>query len=128
MFELINDVESYPEFLPWCKSTKLLSRDDQKLCGRLEVSRIGISQMFTTCNLLYPYERIEIRLEEGPFKRLHGEWRFKALREDACKIELELEFEFSGKLINSAFGTVFSQIANTLVDAFCKRADEVARG
>jgi ribosome-associated toxin RatA of RatAB toxin-antitoxin module len=69
-----------------------------------------------------------IQLKDGPFKRLHGEWRFTALREDACKVELELEFEFAGKLINSAFGAVFSQIANTLVDAFCKRADEVARG
>jgi len=127
MFELINDVEAYPRFLPWCKSTRLLSRDEHRLCGQLEVSRIGISQSFATCNDLYPYERIVINLQEGPFRRLHGEWRFTALREDACKVELELEFEFSGKLINSAFGAVFGQIANTLVDAFCKRADEVAR-
>lgn len=127
MFELINDVESYPRFLPWCRSTRLLSRDEKQLCGELEVSRIGISQTFATCNELHPYERIEIKLQDGPFKRLHGEWRFRALREDACKVELELDFEFSGKLINSAFGAVFSQIANTLVDAFCKRADEVAR-
>lgn len=128
MFELINDVESYPQFLPWCKSTQLLSRNEEELCGRLEVSRIGISQTFSTCNRLFPYERILITLHEGPFKRLQGEWRFTALREDACKVELELDFEFSGKLINSAFGAVFSQIASTLVDAFCKRADEVARG
>ncbi len=128
MFELINDVESYPQFLPWCKSTQLLSRNEEELCGRLEVSRIGISQTFSTCNRLFPYERIVIRLQDGPFKRLQGEWRFTVLREDACKVELELDFEFSGKLINSAFGAVFSQIANTLVDAFCKRADEVARG
>ncbi|MCW8902454.1 MULTISPECIES: type II toxin-antitoxin system RatA family toxin [Sedimenticola] len=128
MFELINDVESYPQFLPWCKSTQLLSRNEEELCGRLEVSRIGISQTFSTCNRLFPHERIVIRLQDGPFKRLQGEWRFTALREDACKVELELDFEFSGKLINSAFGAVFSQIANTLVDAFCKRADEVARG
>ena len=128
MFELINDVESYPQFLTWCKSTQLLSRNEEELCGRLEVSRIGISQTFSTCNRLFPHERIVIRLQDGPFKRLQGEWRFTALREDACKVELELDFDFSGKLINSAFGAVFSQIANTLVDAFCKRADEVARG
>ncbi len=127
MFELINDVESYPQFLPWCKSTELLSRSEEKLCGRLEVSRVGISQSFSTCNQLFPYERIVIQLQEGPFKHLQGEWRFTALREDACKVELELDFEFSGRLINSAFGAVFGQIANTLVDAFCKRADEVAR-
>lgn len=128
MFELINDVESYPQFLPWCKTTKLLSRTEEELCGQLEVSRIGISQTFSTCNRLFPYERIVLQLLDGPFKRLQGEWRFTALREDACKVELELDFEFSGKLINSAFGAVFAQIANTLVDAFCKRADEVARG
>ena len=125
MYDLINDVQSYPEFLPWCRSTRLISQDEAKLCGELEVARIGISQKFSTCNLLYPYERIVIQLKEGPFKQLRGEWRFSVLREDACKVELELEFEFSGKLINSAFGRVFSQIANTLVDSFCKRAKEV---
>jgi len=125
MFELINDVESYPEFLPWCRSTKLLSRDDELLCGELEVARIGVRQTFSTCNRLHPYERIDIELQEGPFKKLTGGWRFTALREDACKVELELDFEFSGKLINKAFSSVFGQIANTLVDAFCKRANEV---
>lgn len=127
MFDLVNDVESYPRFLPWCRSTELLSRNDEQLCGRLEVARAGISQKFSTCNRLHPFNRIEIALQEGPFKALHGEWRFTALREDACKVELELDFEFSGRLINTAFGAVFSQIANTLVDAFCKRADEVYR-
>jgi ribosome-associated toxin RatA of RatAB toxin-antitoxin module len=127
MFGLINDVESYPEFLPWCRSTRLLSRSETELCGELEVARIGISQKFSTCNTLYPYGRIEIRLKDGPFKQLRGHWRFTPLREDACKVELELEFEFSGRLINSAFGRVFSQIANTLVDAFCQRANEVYR-
>ncbi len=125
MFELINDVESYPEFLPWCRSTKLLSRDDEFLCGELEVVRVGVRQTFSTCNRLYPYERIDIELQEGPFKKLQGGWRFTALREDACKVELALDFEFSGKLIDKAFSAVFGQIANTLVDAFCKRADEV---
>jgi ribosome-associated toxin RatA of RatAB toxin-antitoxin module len=125
MYELVNDVESYPQFLPWCRTTRLLFRDDQQLCGELEVARAGIRQTFSTCNLLYPEHRIEIRLREGPFKRLQGTWTFTPLREDACKVELELDFEFSGRLINAAFGAVFSQIANTLVDAFCKRANEV---
>ncbi len=127
MFELINDVESYPEFLPWCRSTRLLSRSETELCGELEVVRVGIRQKFSTCNTLHPFERIDIRLKDGPFKQLQGHWRFTALREDACKVQLELEFEFSGRLINSAFGRVFSQIANSLVDAFCRRADEVYR-
>ncbi len=125
MFDLVNDVESYPQFLPWCSATTLLSRDDKELCGELEVSRVGIRQRFSTCNILHPYERIDIRLRDGPFQELSGCWRFNALRDDACKVELELDFEFSGKLINTAFGAVFRQIADTLVDAFCRRADEV---
>ena len=128
MFELVNDVESYPQFLPWCRSTRLLSRTESELCGQLEVSRIGIHQTFSTCNTLHPYDRIDIQLRDGPFRQLQGHWRFAALREDACKVELELEFEFSGRLIDKAFGALFNQIANTLVDAFCKRAQEVYGG
>lgn len=125
MFDLVNDVESYPEFLPWCSSTTLLSRTEDKVCAELEVARIGVSQKFTTCNRIVPGKHMDIQLVEGPFKHLHGRWEFKALRDDACKVELELDFSFSGKLINAAFGAVFNQIANTLVDAFSKRADEV---
>ncbi|MES9902855.1 MAG: type II toxin-antitoxin system RatA family toxin [Sedimenticola sp.] len=128
MFELANDFESYPQFLPWCHSTRLISREGEYLCAELEVARMGVRQKFSTRNRLYPYERIVIELQEGPFKRLSGEWRFTTLREDACKVELELDFSFSGKLINKAFGAVFSQIASTLVDSFCKRADEVHSG
>ncbi|MCP3669097.1 MAG: type II toxin-antitoxin system RatA family toxin [Gammaproteobacteria bacterium] len=125
MFNLVNDVESYPEFLPWCSSTTLLSRSEDKVCAELEVSRLGVSQKFSTCNRMVSGESMNIELVEGPFKHLKGGWVFKALREDACKVELELDFDFSGKLINAAFGTVFHQVANTLVDAFCKRAEEV---
>ena len=69
---------------------------------------------------------MDIALKDGPFRKLQGVWRFTSLREDACKVELELDFEFSGRLINAAFGQVFNHIANTLVDAFCKRAREMA--
>lgn len=127
MFELVSDVESYPDFLPWCRSTRLLSSSETEVCAELEVARVGIHQTFSTCNQLHPSERMDIRLRDGPFRNLNGSWRFTPLRDDACKVELELEFEFSGKLINVAFGKVFSQIANTLVDAFCKRSDEVYR-
>ena len=125
MFDLVNDVESYPEFLPWCSSTTLLSRTEDQVCAELEVSRMGIHQRFSTCNKMVPGECMDIELVEGPFKHLHGGWKFKALREDASKVELELDFDFSGRLINAAFGAVFHQVANTLVDAFCKRAEEV---
>ncbi len=125
MFNLVNDVESYPEFLPWCSSTTLLSRTEDQVCAELEVARMGVSQRFSTCNRMVPGVSMDIELIDGPFKHLKGGWVFKTLREDACKVELELDFDFSGKLINAAFGTVFHQVANTLVDAFCKRADEV---
>lgn len=125
MFALVEDFESYPEFLPWCRSSRLISRTEEELCGELEVARAGIRQTFSTRNTFVKGERMDIELIEGPFRKLQGSWKFTALREDACKIELVLDFEFSGRLINSAFGKVFSQIANTLVDAFCKRAEEV---
>ncbi len=125
MYQLVCDFEAYPQFLPWCSSSRLISRSPQKICGELEVSRIGIKQRFSTCNDLIENERMDIQLHEGPFRKLEGGWRFHALRSDACKVELVLDFEFAGRLIDAAFGRVFNQIANTLVDAFCKRADEV---
>jgi ribosome-associated toxin RatA of RatAB toxin-antitoxin module len=125
MFDLVADMEAYPQFLPWCHAAEILSRAEDRLCGRMEVARIGIHQSFTTCNRFTPGERMELELVEGPFRKLRGVWVFRPLREDACKVELELDFEFSGKLIHKAFGAVFHQIANSLVDAFCKRADDV---
>jgi len=125
MYGLVSDMERYPEFLPWCSAARLISKDGEQLCGEIEVSRLGITQRFSTCNRLHPPERMELRLREGPFRTLEGAWAFTPLREDACKVALRLEFEFSGKLIDKAFGAVFGQIANSLVDAFCKRAYEV---
>jgi ribosome-associated toxin RatA of RatAB toxin-antitoxin module len=125
MFDLVADVEGYPKFLPWCDAATLLSRSEDELCGRIEVARLGVRQVFATCNKLEPPERMYLDLKEGPFRKLTGVWSFTPLRQDACKVELELEFEFSGRLIDKAFGGVFGQIANSMVDAFCKRADEV---
>lgn len=128
MFDLVADVERYKEFLPWCSDSALISHEGNRLCGRIEVSRLGITQSFSTCNDLDPPEYMGIDLHEGPFRKLHGEWRFLPLREDACKVMLRLEFEFSGKLIDAAFGKVFHQVANSLVESFVKRAREVYGG
>lgn len=125
MFELVYDVESYPKFLPWCHRTRVISESDDKICGQIEVARMGIRQTFSTCNQFERDRWMNIDLLDGPFRKLVGGWRFQPLREDASKVELELEFEFSGHLIDKAFGAVFHQIANTLVDAFCRRAEEV---
>ena len=128
MFDLVADVESYKEFLPWCSNSRKVFGKDGELCGWIEVSRLGITQDFSTCNELFPPERMTLVLNEGPFKQLNGEWRFTALRDDACKVSLIMEFEFSGRLINAAFGKVFNQVANSLVESFVKRAREVYGG
>lgn len=128
MFDLVADVESYPEFLPWCHATRVLSRKENEVCGKIEVARLGIRQSFSTCNRFERGKHMSIDLLDGPFRKLTGGWHFSALRDDACKVELVLEFEFSGKLIDKAFGAVFHQLADNLVDAFCKRADEVYNG
>ena len=125
MFDLVADVESYKDFLPWCSNSRKISAGDGKLCGWIEVSRLGITQSFSTCNVLDPPSRMTLALNEGPFRQLQGEWQFIALRDDACKVMLAMEFEFSGKLINAAFGKVFHQVANSLVESFVCRAREV---
>lgn len=127
MFDLVADVEGYPKFLPWCHSTEVLSHNEDQLCGRIEVARLGVRQVFSTCNKLDRPRHMQIDLMDGPFRKLTGGWTFTPLRADACKVELELDFEFSGRLIDRAFGGIFGQIANSLVDAFVKRADEVYR-
>lgn len=128
MFDLVADVESYKNFLPWCSNSRRLpSAGENEMCGWIEVSRLGITQEFTTRNELYPPGRMTLSLKDGPFRRLDGEWQFIALKEDACKVMLTMEFEFSGKMINKAFGKVFHQVANSLVESFVKRAREVYR-
>jgi len=128
MFRLVKDVETYPAFLPWCHSTRLLKSTEQEICAELVVARLGIRQAFSTCNRFEENKWMRLELRDGPFKKLRGDWKFLPLREDACKIELDLDFEFSGALIDKAFGSVFQHAANTLVDSFCKRADEVYGG
>ncbi|MBX3709690.1 MAG: type II toxin-antitoxin system RatA family toxin [Gammaproteobacteria bacterium] len=125
MFELVNSIEDYPRFLPWCHRSQIVSRTDEEVIAELEVNWKGIHKRFTTLNRLYPYEKMEISLVNGPLHRLDGVWAFYALDELACKITLDLEFEFTGRFIDKLFQPVFQHIANTLVEAFCKRAQEL---
>jgi len=122
MFALVDDIQAYPEFLPWCKTATELSRDEDEVRATLELSRAGIHKTFSTCNRLQPGKMIEMRLLEGPFRHLEGFWRFERLGDEACKVSLDLEFEFSNKILEVTLGPVFNQIANSLVDAFCERA------
>ncbi|MBA3660237.1 MAG: type II toxin-antitoxin system RatA family toxin [Gammaproteobacteria bacterium] len=125
MFELVNNIEDYPRFLPWCQSSKILSRTEHEVIASLEINWKGIHKTFTTRNILHPFDRMEICLVNGPLKHLDGIWHFQSLDVKACKIILDLEFEFAGGLIDRFFQPVFQHIANTLVEAFCKRATEL---
>lgn len=128
MFHIVNDVARYPEFLPWCAGAEVHSQDDQELTASLDIAKGGVTHRLTTRNQLMKPQAIEMSLVDGPLRNLSGRWHFQALSEEACKVVLTLEFEFSGSLSRMTFGPVFSQAANTMVDAFCRRADEVYRG
>ncbi|MCK5666100.1 MAG: type II toxin-antitoxin system RatA family toxin [Thiotrichaceae bacterium] len=122
MYDLVADVDSYEHFLPWCGGSKILSQTDDEVQGQVRIQHMGMDKTFTTLNRMQKNKMIEMRLIDGPFKQLQGFWRFDSLDENACKISLDLEFQFSNKIMSLAFGPIFSQIANSMVDAFCKRA------
>ncbi len=126
MYRLVNDVAAYPEFLPWCRSAKVISETEDEMVASVEIARGLLNQTFTTRNRLVKDRRIELQLVDGPFKKLHGVWRFEPLKTDnACKVTLDLEFEFDSAMIAIAAKPIFTQIANSLVDAFVKRAVQV---
>ncbi|OGT38283.1 MAG: ubiquinone-binding protein [Gammaproteobacteria bacterium RIFCSPHIGHO2_12_FULL_38_14] len=125
MFELVNDIEEYPRFLPWCDKSEIIKKNNEEVVAALDINWKGIHKRFTTRNRLYPFERMEINLVNGPLQRMEGIWCFQSLNTNACKVLLDLEFEFAGSFIDRFFQPVFQHIANTLVDAFCKRAVEL---
>ena len=101
LYDLVNDVARYPEFLPWCSGATVLESSDVAMRAKVEVAKGGLSQHFVTKNVLVPGQSIEMNLEEGPFSQLHGLWVFKPLGEKACKISLDLSFEYSGALVKA---------------------------
>ncbi len=125
MFALVEQVEDYPQFLPWCDAVKLLSRSEDALTATLSINYHGIKQSLTTENKNQAPHKMEMHLVSGPFKHLYGVWTFTELRTDACKIEFELRYEFSSKLLENLIGPVFGKIGDSFVDAFCLRADQV---
>jgi ribosome-associated toxin RatA of RatAB toxin-antitoxin module len=125
MFDLVDGVRSYPEFLPWCSAASVVPVDERKVKASVTISYHGVKQSFTTENTRTPPRQIDIRLVEGPFRVLDGCWRFIALNEGACKIEFSLHYEFSSKLLEKLVGPVFGYIANSLVEAFLRRAEQV---
>lgn len=127
MFGLVDDVERYPEFLPWCSSTAVPRRDEGTTCATLHINYRGIRQSFSTENRKQFPHRMTMHLLEGPFRSLDGEWRFTPLGTGACKIDFDLQYEFSSKLLEKLVGPVFGYIASTMVDAFLKRAEQLYR-
>ena len=125
MYALVADVESYPSFLPWCRGASVVRRSDEIAEASLEVARGPIRQRFSTRNTMVPGERIELRLLDGPFRRLEGHWRFAALGENGCRVSLDLEFEFSSAVLRHLLGPIFKEMANSLLSAFCLRAREL---
>lgn len=125
MFALVCDVQSYPEFLPWCVGAHLVSETDDELIAGMTISKGGIEQTFTTRNQKHKPEWMTMELVDGPFSKLNGKFTFKPLNEEACKVTLELDFEVAGKILSLTLSPVFKQAANTMVDAFVQRADAV---
>ena len=125
MYALVDGISAYPDFLPWCSAATELSRNDESVKASVEIAKGSVKKSFTTLNTMQPGQVIEMSLVDGPFKRLHGFWRFEALKPGACKVSLDLQFEFSNKLMALAIGSVFNQVANTLVDSFVERARAV---
>ena len=127
MYELVLDVPSYPEFLPWCTHAEVLEQTLHSQLARLHIARGGMKQSFTTRNSLIPGEMVRLELVEGPFRSLAGNWQFQRLDEQdtACKVLLDLAFVPTSALAGIALGSFFAQSVNTMVDSFCKRARDV---
>ena len=126
---LVEDVESYPEFLPWCAAASVRSRAPGRTVATLTLAVKGVRQSLTTENLSAPGRSIEMRLLEGPFRRFSAEWRFTPLGESAAKVEFSLAFEFANRILAKALGPVFERLVDSTVEAFVRRAaprDEAA--
>lgn len=125
MYDLVVDIERYPEFLNWCSKTRILERSDSEVVASIEIRFKGLHRTFTTRNTMEGGRSVRIELVDGPFRTLSGIWRFVELDTDSCKIELDLEFDFSTNFLDRIVGPVFSQIANRQLDAFQRRAGQV---
>lgn len=125
MYQLVDAINDYPKFLPWCRSAAEHQRDEDQVKASIEIAKGAVNKSFTTLNRLQQNKTIEMQLVDGPFRHLHGFWRFERLEGNACKVMLDLDFEFSNKLVSLAIGPIFNQVANTLVDSFISRARDV---
>lgn len=125
MFNLVDRVEEYPSFLPWCGGASVTELDGATVHATVHIDYHHLKQSFTTENVRRPPHQIDMTLQRGPFKHLDGSWRFIPLSDSACKIAFSLHYDFSSRLLEKMVGPVFHYIANSFVDAFIQRAEKV---
>ncbi len=125
MYDLVDDIQSYHSFVPFCQESSIIERTDEQVIATLLVAKSGIAKSFTTKNNLTAPHSISMELVDGPFSHLSGGWKFTALSERACKIELNLSFEFSNKLTTFAFSKIFNLLIESMVSAFTERAKKI---
>ena len=125
MYQLVNDVTSYPEFLPWCSGAAVLEDNDGVRVARVDISRGPLKQHFVTRNELIEGEEIRLNLVEGPFSQLHGQWQFISIGDSGCRVTFSTQFSFNSVLIEKTLGPVFNDICTKLVDSFVARARQV---
>ena len=127
MYALVENIEAYPEFLPWCTAAQVHERLPERTRATLTVGVGGLSHAFTTLNDTRPGEAIDMHFVSGPFRRFEGRWRFVALAPDACRIEFSLQYEFSSRVLGKVLSPLFDGMADSMVEAFVRRAREVKR-
>lgn len=125
MYRLVHDIEAYPDFLPWCYSATVTQQDGRQQVASITVDRRMQGMRFTTRNSLVENESIHLDLVEGPFRQLSGVWRFSPIDGDACRVELQIEFQFKSRIFSALMGPAFTKICDTMVAAFVRRADDV---
>ena len=128
MYALVDDIDAYPRFLPWCEEAKVLERAPGRTRAALTVGLRGVRQSLVTRNDNRPGESIVMRQEQGPFRGFTAQWRFRPLAAHSCEVEFRLEYEFAGLVLAKLLEPVFDRIADTMVDAFTRRAAEVHDG
>lgn len=134
MYALVTDVEDYPQFLPWCERAEVLERRDDGITARLHLSYLGVRQSFTTRNMQVPDRSVDLQLVDGPFSQLDGSWRFNAVpatdgaAADACRVDFELRYTFANFMLEALISPMFDRIADTFVDTFVRRAEQVHAG
>ena len=125
MFELVNNINDYSNFLNWCDSSSILNETGNQITASVQINKNGFKQTFTTINTSLPYQSIQMQLLDGPFEELSGEWRFESLGDNAVKVYLELEFSFKSRIADMTMSPLFKSIANSQLDAFVERAQYI---